>query len=136
MSITCEKATYLMMLSLNGELEEADKVQLDHHVASCSVCLQEMVQMQQVHNLLSSLPVPEPDMQLMNVRFYDMLDEYKQATANAHNGWFTQLKEYLQAYWQPSYTLQLAMGFLLLLIGWGGSYVFYSRTNTQSQQIN
>jgi HEAT repeats/Putative zinc-finger len=136
MSITCEKALYLMMLSLNGEIDATDQLALDTHVAGCSACQQELVQMQQIHGQLASLPVPEPDSQLMHAHFYDMLNEYKQATVQARSGWFTWLKEYLQANWQPSYTLQLAMGLLLLIIGWGGGYLFHSRTSSDSQQIS
>lgn len=136
MSITCEKAMYLTTLSLNGEIEESDQPALDAHIADCAACQQELVQLQQIHGRLSSLPVPEPDTQLMYAHFHDMLNEYKQTRVNTHNSWFSGCKEYLQAYWQPSYSLQLAMGLVLLLIGWGGSYVFYNRNNNESQQIS
>ncbi|MDO1447131.1 HEAT repeat domain-containing protein [Rhodocytophaga aerolata] len=136
MSITCEKATQLMILSLDGATNLADQLNLDTHVAGCTACKHELVQMQQMHGQLASLPVPEPDMQLMRTHFDQMLNEYKQATGHSRQGWYMGLKEYLQAHWQPSYTLQLAMGLLLLIIGWGGGYLFHTRTSGDSQQIS
>jgi predicted anti-sigma-YlaC factor YlaD len=38
MSTTCEKALYLMMLSLNEEIEATDKPFLDSHLAECPSC--------------------------------------------------------------------------------------------------
>jgi predicted anti-sigma-YlaC factor YlaD len=136
MSTTCEKALYLMMLSLNEEIEATDKPFLNSHLAECPSCRQEMVQMQQIHGQLAGLPVPEPDTQLMQTQFYDMLNEYKQATVQVRSSWLGRLKKYMQAHWQPAYALQLVMGFLLLLVGWAGGYIFHTRTNDHSQQIS
>jgi hypothetical protein len=137
MSITCEQALDLMMLSLNGEIETSDKVVLDKHVSGCPACQHELVQMQQLHSQMAGLPVPEPDTQLMRTHFYGMLNEYKQTATTTRSSWLSSLKEYFQAHWQPSYTLQLAMGLVLLLIGWAGGYLFQTRSNpNDSQQIS
>jgi predicted anti-sigma-YlaC factor YlaD len=136
MSTTCEQALYLMTLSLNGEIETADKLVLDKHLTGCPGCQLEMAQMQQVYGQMAALPAPEPDAQLMQAQFYDMLNEYKQATVSTESSWFARLKEYMQAHWQPSYALQLAMGLLLLLIGWAGGYLFQHRKSDDSQQIS
>jgi hypothetical protein len=135
MSTTCEQALEWMMLSLNGEIEAAEKLALDKHISACPACQQEIVQMQQLHSQMAGVPVPEPDTQLMRVQFHDMLREYKQTSATTHGSWLSRIKEYLQAHWQPSYSLQLMMGLILLLIGWAGGYLFQSRNSDHSQQL-
>jgi hypothetical protein len=124
-----------MTLSLNGEIEAADKLVLEKHLSGCSVCGLELLQMQQLHQQMATLPVAEPDMQLMHAQFHDMLSEYKQATGKNKSSWLSRLKEYMQIHWHPSYALQLAMGLVLLLIGWAGGYMFQARSTTDSQQI-
>jgi predicted anti-sigma-YlaC factor YlaD len=136
MSTTCEQALDWMMLSLNGEIEAADKVALEKHISGCPACQHELAQMQQIHSQMVNLPVPEPDTELMQTQFYGMLREYQHTTAAAPGNWFTRLKEYMQAYWQPSYTLQLAMGVVLLLIGWAGGYLFQARHSDDTQQLS
>jgi hypothetical protein len=135
MSTTCEQALALITVSLNGEIEAADKLALDKHLTGCPACALEMVQMQQLHRQMASLAIPEPDTQHMRVQFYNMLNEYKQATVKPKTGWFGRFKEYMEAHWHPSYALQLAMGLVLLLIGWAGGYLFQARSTPDSQQI-
>lgn len=131
----CEKVMYLMVLYLNGELSQEDKLAMDSHLSACGTCSQEMAQMQQMHQQLGILPVAEPDMVKMRLDFNDMLHEYKRATIQARTSWLQEWKEKIAVFWQPVYTMQLMMGLVLLLIGWAGGY-WLSPRQADSQQIS
>jgi uncharacterized protein YneF (UPF0154 family) len=131
----CEKMMYLMVLYLNGELNDIDKHALESHLSECQSCKQELTQMQLVHRHMTAIPVAEPDAQKMRTDFYDMLYEYKRATVQAHSGWISGLREKIAQVWRPVYAMQLITGILLLLMGWAGGY-WFNPQRVESQQLS
>ncbi|QHT72006.1 HEAT repeat domain-containing protein [Rhodocytophaga rosea] len=131
----CEKMMYLMVLYLNGELNDIDKLSLESHLSECQSCKQELMQMQLVHRHMAAIPVAEPDAIKMRADFNDMLYEYKRATVQARSGWLSSLREKIAEVWQPVYAMQLLTGILLLLMGWAGGY-WFSPQRTETQQIS
>jgi uncharacterized protein YneF (UPF0154 family) len=120
----CDKMMYLMVLYLNGEINDIDKLALETHVAECQSCKQELMHMQVVHRNMAAIPVAEPDAEKMRTDFYDMLYAYKRATVQARSGWFSSLREKIAEVWRPAYAIQVLTGIVLLLVGWAGGYWF------------
>jgi uncharacterized protein YneF (UPF0154 family) len=131
----CEKMMYLMVLYLNGELNDIDKHALESHLSECQLCKKELMQMQLVHQHMAAIPVTEPDAEKMRTDFYDMLYEYKRATVQARSGWISSLREKIAEVWQPVYAMQLLTGVLLLLMGWAGGY-WFSPQRADTQQLS
>jgi uncharacterized protein YneF (UPF0154 family) len=131
----CEKMMYLMVLYLNGELNDIDKLALETHLSECQSCKQELTQMQRIHQHMAAIPVAEPDAHKMRADFNDMLYEYKRATVQARSGWFSGLREKIAEVWQPVYAMQLLTGILLLLMGWAGGY-WFSPQRAENQQLS
>lgn len=130
----CEKMMYVMVLYLNGEVNQEEQAVMENHLSACASCKQELSHMQLMHQQLGMLPVTEPDMVQMRLDFNDMLHHYKRATVQARTSWVEAWKEKLTLFWQPVYTLQLIMGMVLLLIGWAGGY-WFSPERSESRQM-
>ncbi|WP_261990297.1 HEAT repeat domain-containing protein [Hymenobacter sp. BT188] len=106
---------------LNHQLPDADQFALEAHVAKCPECQEELQTMQQMWQMLGSVPVPEPSENL-RPEFYAMLASYKEslptASANPLGGFFG----WLQSLMLPQSAVRLAYGLSLLAIGLIGGY--------------
>ncbi len=68
----CEEAESLMIDYLDNKLESDKKAEIEKHLETCERCLDEMMEMQHIMQLISSKEMETPD-DSMHINFYHML---------------------------------------------------------------
>jgi hypothetical protein len=109
----CEKVQQSIVLVTYGELPDEDLASLEHHLAGCEACSQELKAMLAMHEALAYQPVIEPSPNLVaqsRMRLDEELDSMPP------HGWITRLRSNL---WGWLGHLQSAPALMTLLVGIG-----------------
>ncbi|SKB83612.1 zf-HC2 domain-containing protein [Dyadobacter psychrophilus] len=115
--MSCEHAKDKLEDWLHNDLDKADRLSVDKHLAECVNCQEEFAADKQLWESLAKMKVPEPREE-MRVNFYAMLDNFKAAEATNKPFSFQTLIEKLRDIVLPQWTVQVAFSLLLVGLGW------------------
>lgn len=108
-----EKNQQLIADYLQGTLDEAGKKKVEELIASGDIDFIDFRAMEQLHDELDLIQIPEPSTEMSN-RFYAMLEEEKGSVSNSAMETIRQkLNEFLSQITMP----RLAYAFVLLIVG-------------------
>ncbi len=115
---------------LDGELSESERETFEKEVEKDTVLKQELAQMQLLRQKMSAIPVPKFDEQKVKANFYAMLENEsaKLSTQTTAGAGLNALLARLGLSFG-----QLAVGFVLLLVGAGAGYFFSPSKNYDKQ---
>ncbi|MGY2133605.1 HEAT repeat domain-containing protein [Hymenobacter sp. HD11105] len=101
---------------LNHQLPDAERFAMEAHMAKCPACREELQAMEQMWQMLGSVPVPEPSENL-RPEFYAMLASFKETmpTAPAHP--LGGIWQWLQQLLMPQQAVRVVYGLCLLVLG-------------------
>ncbi|MCK8495675.1 HEAT repeat domain-containing protein [Spirosoma sp. RP8] len=114
--MNCEQANEQFTEWLSNQLPDAERLEMEAHLATCPDCQRAAHATQQLWSQLDSLAVPEPS-ERMRVRFDAMLDTYKDSVSSEQATGLTSFVAKLRTFWTPQMALRLA--YSLALIGFG-----------------
>ena len=131
----CEEYQEQLITLLNHDLTSVERVELEHHLAGCADCREELAAMQPIWDVMGTMKAPEPS-DHMRVKFQAMLDTYKESVPeqnNLSNGIREQFNRLW--HWQPKWPM--AYSLVIVLIGFGLGYLLFysSKGNKQEQQL-
>lgn len=137
--MNCENASEQFTEWLSNQLPDAERLELEAHMAICPDCQQEAQEMQHLWQRLGTLPVPKPA-ETMRIRFDAMLDDYKEAVKAEQQTTLAGLMDRFRTVFAPSaLMLRVAYGLILLGVGMGLGYWFHDRNSgaqAYQQQID
>lgn len=122
----CENTRARLVDWLSGQLPEAERTEMDAHLARCPACQQELAAFRQLWHSMGTIATPEPGEQV-RPRFYAMLAEFE-AEAN-REPWAAKLQRLWQQLVSPRPALRWAYSVLLLVAGLVGGYRLNSRSD-------
>lgn len=113
----CEHAKDKLEDWLHNDLDKADRLSVDKHLAECVNCQEEFAADKQLWESLGKMKVPEPREE-MRVNFYAMLDNFKAAEETSKPFSFQTFIERIREFVLPQWAVQLAFSLLLVGLGW------------------
>ncbi|MEW5901898.1 MAG: zf-HC2 domain-containing protein [Acidobacteriota bacterium] len=119
---------------LAGDLDEKSLAEVRSHVATCASCRAELESLSAVWTKLGVLPQEHPSPGLRD-RFYNMLEAYKEGVERGAKkvGLIGSLVCWAGRLMPKRPVFQLALSFLLVVLGLGGGYALSSRGRTAAQ---
>jgi len=116
-SMNCEKRKELLAGWMDNQLTEAERAEMEAHLAICAECRQEMETNRRLWVSMGEVPVPAPS-DKMQVRFDAMLETYRQEQTNRRPGLFFYLRQLFAV--RPGFTW--AYSLVLIVVGVGLGY--------------
>lgn len=110
--MNCELAQEQIVLASYGELADELAPALEHHLASCAACREERARLAALRLLADSLPVSEPDANLVaraRMRLDDALDQIPAA------GWLERRWQQMRNGWAALAAAPVTAGLLVVL---------------------
>lgn len=136
--MNCENANEQFTEWLSNRLPDAERLELEAHMAGCPDCQQEANDMESLWVRMNTLAAPEPS-KMMRVRFDAMLDTYKESVKadekNTVSDFVAKIRSFLNR--QPA--LRLAYSLALLAAGVGVGYWLHNQSKpvvAYQQQID
>lgn len=115
--MSCEHVKDKLEDWLHNDLDKADRLNVDRHLAECMHCQEEFAADKQLWESLGRMKVPEPREE-MRVNFYAMLDNFKAAEETSKPFSFQAWVEKLRDFVLPQWIVQVAFSLLLVGLGW------------------
>jgi len=122
----------LWSLALN-ELSDAEKAEVNSHVANCSTCTEELNSIMTFWNITTALPEPEPSAD-MKSKFIHQLEAYKQERL-AKTNILDQLKENMARFFSLLISPRIAYGLGMLVIGVVATALFFQQKKTGASEV-
>jgi hypothetical protein len=122
---------------LNKQLPDAERFAMEAHMAKCPACREELQSMEQLWQMLGSVPVPEPSENL-RPEFYAMLASYKETMPTAPANPLGGIWQWLQQLLMPQQAVRVVYGLCLLVLGGLAGYWLSnqkSAATTDQQQL-
>ncbi|MCF2491397.1 zf-HC2 domain-containing protein [Dyadobacter sp. CY347] len=113
----CEQAKNKLEDWLHNDLDKADRLNVERHLAECMHCQEEFAADKQLWESLGKMKLPEPSGE-MRVNFYAMLDNFKAAEETSKPFSLQAFIEKLRDFVLPQWTVQVAFSLLLVGLGW------------------
>jgi hypothetical protein len=114
--MNCEKRKELLAGWMDNQLTDAERAEMDAHLAICVECRQELETNRRLWASMGEIVTPEPS-DKMQVRFDAMLDTYRQEQTNRRPGIFFYLRQLFAV--RPGFTWAYSVGVLVLGLGLG-----------------
>jgi hypothetical protein len=102
---------------LHNDLDKAERMQIDKHLAECVSCQEAFAGDKQLWDSLGKMKVPEPSEEI-RVNFYAMLDTFKVTESVKKPFSFELIIEKIKNLVVPQWTVQVAFSLLLVGLGW------------------
>jgi len=132
--MNCEHANEQFSELLSNQLPDAERLELEAHIAGCPRCQQETDAMKQLWQQLARVSAPEPS-DRMRVRFDAMLDTYKDTITREQPSTLNTVVTKLRAFLTPQVALRVAYSLALVGIGIGvGNWLNPKPATTAYQQ--
>ena len=113
----CEHAKDKLEDWLHNDLDKADRLNMERHLAECVHCQEAFASDKQLWEGLGKMKVPEPSEET-RVNFYAMLDNFK-ATEETSTPFSWQIViQKLRDFALPQWSVQVAFSLLLVGLGW------------------
>lgn len=129
-----EKDRELLANYLNDQMTANEKEAFEKSLAGSPEALQEMNEAKDMWEMMGRLPEPQPS-DALPIRFYAMLDTYKNAEADRRNI-LKELWAKFQQIWTVQPRFQLAYSILILVTGLGVGYLVKSGSGDDQQVSN
>ena len=110
-----------LALLFTDSLDDQRRQALEEHLASCPDCRMEFQEIQKTWNLMGSMPKPQPPAS-MRSGFDAMMDRFKKENAG-QKGFSYGFRFRIQELWRIQPQFPFALGFLLIILGFGGGYL-------------
>ncbi|AYL99338.1 zf-HC2 domain-containing protein [Mucilaginibacter celer] len=127
----CELYEELFTGWINKELSTEEKGVLERHIAGCDNCREELLGLQKVWDTMGEVETPEPSAN-MGVKFYAMLDTYKQSVKEQRSFW-ADVKYHIGRLWEWQPRWPMAYNFVMILIVAGAGYLFFGKGKADDQ---
>jgi hypothetical protein len=103
---------------LTGELDQSNKNSIEAHLASCDTCREELESLSAIWTKLGVIPEEKPRNGL-RLRFYSMLEDYKQELKyqKSEASLSKKFNLWLERWWPKRQSVQFASALLLLCVG-------------------
>jgi len=115
--MNCEKGKQLLAGWMDNQLTDAEKAEMEQHLADCPECRQQLQDNHRLWDSMGEIPVPAPS-DKMQVRFDAMLETYKQEQDNRRPG----IAFYLQQLFAMKPGFTWAYSLIILVMGAGLGY--------------
>ena len=117
-SMNCEKGNAMLAGWMDDQLTEADRAEMEAHLAGCAECRQQMEASRRLWVSMGGVPVPPPS-DRMPVRFEAMLETYKQEELSRVPGVLFYLRQLFAV--RPGFAW--AYSVVLVVVGVGVGYL-------------
>jgi anti-sigma factor RsiW len=103
---------------VNNSLSQPVRSEVQEHLATCTVCAEEVEAMKDIWMSLGSIRTEVPDRQAMRARFDVMLDAYRQGLEHRPSTiWWKTVNTWLARWWPQQPMLQFGLAMTLLTVG-------------------
>lgn len=115
--MSCEYTKERINEWLNNNLNKAEQMEVNKHLATCDSCQEEFAADKQLWDGIAKIKIPEPR-EAMRANFYTMLDEFKEAEKAAERFSLQSMMESIRDFVMPQWAVQVAFSLLLVGLGW------------------
>lgn len=122
----------LWSLAMN-ELSDAEKTEVNLHLATCSACTEELNSIMTFWNITAALPTPEPSADIKN-KFIQQLEAYKQEQL-AKTSFLDQIKESISKFFALLVTPRFAYGLGMLVVGVIATSLYFQQKGTGKSEV-
>jgi predicted anti-sigma-YlaC factor YlaD len=116
-AMSCEYTKERINEWLNNNLNKAEQMEVNKHLATCDSCQEEFAADKQLWDGIAKIKIPEPR-EAMRANFYAMLDEFKEAEKAAERFSLQSMMESIRDFVMPQWAVQVAFSLLLVGLGW------------------
>lgn len=122
----CRSVEERLPLYLYGELAEADRIEMDAHLAACSACAGSLAELRRLHDALESRPRLEPSPEFLARCRLDLEEALDRETT----GWRALIRSGF-GLWPAGATFRVSTALAVLLVGFSMGWAVRQQTASQ-----